>query len=123
MNFLTPEAAIARILECLSTLRPHTQQDAVLRLYVTRFVNDVLDYCHREDFPETLVYTAAEILAKWIDELETAGNAAPLKRLRQNDTEFEFAVTATSAADSLYESCMVKMHPKLNLYRKLVKYQ
>ena len=122
MNFLTPEEAITRIQEHLAVLRPDQAVDAKLHLYVTRFVNDVLDYCHREDFPETLTYTAAEILAKCADGSGTAAGG-PLKRLKQNDTEFEFAVTEVSDADSLYEGCMAKIRPKLNLYRKLVQYR
>lgn len=123
MNFLTPEEAITRIQEQLAVLRPEQAVDAKLHLYVTRFVNDVLDYCHREDFPETLTYTAAEILAKWADDSGTAKSGGPLKRLKQNDTEFEFAVAEISDADSLYEGCMAKIRPKLNLYRKLVQYR
>ena len=122
MNFLTPEEAITRIQEHLAVLRPDQAVDAKLHLYVTRFVNDVLDYCHREDFPETLTYTAAEILAKWADGSGAAAGG-PLKWLKQNDTEFEFAVTEISDADSLYEGCVAKIRPKLNLYRKLVQYR
>lgn len=117
MNFLTSEEAITRIQEQLAVLRPEQAVDVKLHLYVTRFVNDVLDYCHREDFPETLTYTAAEILDKWADDSGAAKSGGPLKRLKQNDTEFEFAVAEISDADSLYEGCMAKIRPKLNLYR------
>ena len=123
MKFLTPETAITRILEHITVMRPDLPVDNKLHLYVTRFVNDVLDYCHREDFPETLTYTAAELLAKGADGSGDAGSGAPLKRLKQNDTEFEFAVAEVSDADTFYESCLARIRPKLNLYRKLVKYR
>ena len=29
--------------------------DTKLRMYVEKFVVDVMDYCHREDFPDSLI--------------------------------------------------------------------
>ena len=41
--------------------------DTKLHMYVDKFGVDVMDYCHREDFPDSLVYTAVELIMKWMD--------------------------------------------------------
>ena len=118
MTYMTPEEAVAAIMEKVKLLKPEVADEDVLAFYVERFVRDVLDYCHRDDFPDTLVYTAAEMLTAWAADVDVAANA-PLKSLKQNDTEFEFAVSEAPDAASLYERGFGSIRNKLNLYRKL----
>lgn len=35
-----------------------------IRLFVQSFVKKVFDYCHRDDFPDTLLYTAIDFAMK-----------------------------------------------------------
>lgn len=92
--------------------------DTKLRMYVEKFVVDVMDYCHREDFPDSLIYTAVELITKWTD-AETSGEKAPLKSLKQNDTEFTFAVSDVSSTGNSHEADFESLKPKLNRFRKV----
>ena len=72
--------------------------DTKLRMYVEKFVVDVMDYCHREDFPDSLIYTAVELITKWMD-AETSGEK--------------------SSTGNPHEADFESLKPKLNRFRKV----
>lgn len=90
-----------------------------LTLFAEKFVLDCLDYCHRTNFPRTLIYTAAELSVKYIKD-KHADSHGPLKSLKENDVEFEWAVTDVSPIGCISEKDFESIRPKLNLYRKVV---
>ena len=50
---MTKNEAIADIIFKVKTIREDTSiNDGSLTIYVEKLVNDVLDYCHRRDFPD-----------------------------------------------------------------------
>lgn len=125
MQYMCPEKAIQRILDNALVLQPDlATTGGVVRLYAEKFVRDVLDYCHRDDFPVALTFAAAELVAKWSTTQSQNGGVAaqnaPLKSIKQDDTEFVFAVDNVSSTGSMIEADWETVKPKLNLYRKLV---
>lgn len=93
-----------------------TLNDAQYGIYAAKLVGDVLDYCHRDDFPKALVYTCADLLVKRVN--DAADDTKGLKSIKMDDTQFDFAhgdVTAGNQADADFET----IRPKLNLYRKI----
>lgn len=97
-----------------------------LTFYIEKLVADILDYCHRDDFPDALVYTVVELVQKRLaDAANTAGGMAggsngPLQSVKMDDTEFHFAVSNVDPAACLSELSFESIKPKLKLYRKVV---
>jgi len=73
-----------------------------------------------DDFPAALIYTCADLFVQRItqDRDDTKG----LKRVRMDDTEFEFDTNtaASSAAGTLSDFNFSSIRGKMNLYRKVV---
>lgn len=109
---------------CLLESRPLSE--ALLSFYVEKLVADILDYCHRADFPEPLVYSAVDLIRKRLADEDTAGNElgvptnAPLSSVKMDDTEFKFAVSNVDPAGCLADLDFATLKPKLNRWRKLV---
>lgn len=122
---LPPEEATQKITELIQNLQDaeNPPNENLIKFRVEKFVNDVLDYCHREDFPETLIYSAVDLLNKnFADESASSdtGIIAPIKKISQDDTSFEFAVDNVSTAGVASDSDFDSIKPRLNLYRKVV---
>lgn len=117
-NFISSDEAQTAIVETAKVLLQDgsTLNDAQYGIYAKKLVADVLDYCHRDDFPAALVYTCADLLVKWADDAssETKG----LKSVKMDDTEFQFT-TATDTAGTQADADFETIRPKLNLYRKI----
>lgn len=116
-TYLEPAAAAAEIQSNVAAIRGKLADDKTA-LYAKYFVAEVLDYCNRDDFPQALCMTGAEIIGRWLDDLENGGRNA-LKSIKQDDTEYQFAVSDASQAGSTLESDLAALRPRLNLYRKL----
>ncbi len=95
--YLEPAAAIAEIQSNVATIRGKPADDK-LALYAKYFV--------------------AELVGRWLDDMENGGRNA-LKSIKQDDTEYQFAVSDASQAGSTLESDLAALRPRLNLYRKL----
>lgn len=98
-------------------------------------VFDVLDYCHRKDFPEALIYTCADLILKRLADFEmvsgdsdTAVAALPISEIKQDETSYKFntdfavKTTATDNVGLLADLDFDSIKPRLNLYRKLVSF-
>lgn len=98
----------------------------LLAFYVEKLVGDILDYCHREDFPDTLVYTVVDLIRKRLaDEggaadMEGMAVRGPLSAVKMDDTEFRFAVANVDATGCLADLDFNSIKAKLNLYRRVV---
>ena len=117
-KYIDADAAEQSILQTAEALlgETDTSQTAVYTLYAKKLVADVLDYCHRDDFPKGLVCACADLLVKRVS--DTADDTKGLKSIKMDDTQFDFAhgdVTAGTQADADFET----IRPKLNLYRKI----
>lgn len=111
---------VIRQVERLVVIKDNVVLDSIaLEIFAEKFVLDVMDYCHRTDFPRTLAYTGAELAIKYI--VDSASNGqGPLKSLKENDVEFEWAVGEVSPIGCISEQDFNSIRPKLNLYRKVV---
>lgn len=118
---MTPSEAILEIIAKIKTIRGDTKIDeAVLSIYVEKLVSDILDYCHRDDFPRALTFTCVDLINKRISDEQTAAEgAAQLKSIEAGDTKFEFNVAAAISSGVLNDLDFDSIKPKLNLYRKI----
>ena len=130
---MTREEAIERIKQKILLILPENQlSEEILLFWIEKLVLDVLDYCHREDFPESLIYTCVDLILKRISDSETAAdydeNGLPLSEIKMDDTSFKFStgtiktVTNPNNAGLLSDEDFNSIKPRLNLYRKLVSY-
>lgn len=94
----------------------------LIDFYVNKLVADILAYCNRRDFPEPLIYTVVELLYKKIDNdliAAESGMSLPLSRIKQDDTEFAFAVSNVDLNSVFSETLFSSLKKFLNLYRKV----
>lgn len=115
------DAAIQKIIRLALTLDA-TLDECKLNFYATKLVLDVLDYCHRKDFPEAVCYTCAGVLSQAFAS-STSGattGSAPLKKLVENDVTYEWAVSEVDSSTALDDQIFDAIKPRLSLYRKVV---
>ncbi len=122
---LPSDEATQKITELIQNLQDaeNLPNENLIKFRVEKFVNDVLDYCHREDFPETLIYSAVDLLNKnFADEIADSdtGITAPISEIKQDDVSFKFAVSNVNSAGVASDSDFDSIKSKLNLYRKVV---
>lgn len=98
----------------------------LLAFYVEKLVGDILDYCHREDFPDALVYTVVDLIRKRLADEDSSEDTSginargPLSAVKMDDTEFKFAVANVDATGCLADLDFNSIKAKLNIYRKVV---
>lgn len=127
MELLTKTEAVSLILEKLRLLRGAENLNEVQAEFATeKLVSDMLDYCHREDFPMALVYTAVDLVGKRLDDMQDDADSqgisvrSPLSSIKMDDTEFSFAVENVSASGVLSDYDFDSIKARLNLYRRVV---
>ncbi len=114
---MTPSEAILEIIDKIKIIRADTKiNEDCLKIYVEKLVLDILDYCHRKDFPSTLVFTCMDLINKRIDDEQASSS---IKSIEAGDTKFEFSVNAAIASGILSDLDFDSIKPKLNLYRKI----
>ena len=111
--------ATHRLISVLEDGLNNANYDTYLDVFAEKFILDCMDYCHRTDFPRTLIYTASELAVKYIKD-KHADSHGPLKSLKENDVEFEWAVEDVSPIGCISEKDFESIRTKLNLYRKVV---
>lgn len=124
---MTKEEATQAVVEKVKLLAGEKAPDEnLLAFAVEKLVADILDYCHRDDFPDALVYTVVELVQKRLADAASAaagmagGSHGPLQSVKMDDTEFHFAVSSVDPAACLSELSFESIKPKLKLYRKVV---
>lgn len=117
MKYLSVDDAVSDIVAKVKVFNSDLANDALIKLYAEKFVSDVLAYCNRDDFPADLTYTAGELVAKWTAN-KGSSDTGVIKSIKQNDTEFEFAVATPSAANAA-DTDFNSIKSKLNLYRRV----
>lgn len=121
------QEAVTAVVEKVQLLESERQlKSDLLTFYIEKVVADILDYCHRDDFPDALVYTAVDLIRKRLSDedsktaAELQGIRGPLSSVKMDDTEFSFAVNGVDATGCLSDLDFDSIKPKLNLYRKAV---
>lgn len=120
---LTPEKACEKIIAQVLKLRPELNKDLLI-FYTEKIIAEVRAYCHLKHFPQPLIYAAAESIIMTLAELEENDGAitssAPLSKIKQDDTEFTFAVNSTNAGISFSDLVFENLKPRLNLFRRMI---
>lgn len=121
------QEAVKRVSEKVLLLTGEQKPNSdTLAFYIEKLVTDILDYCHRDDFPDALVYTVVELVQKRLADAASAAAGmagdthGPLQSVKMDDTEFHFAVSSVDPAACLSELSFDAIKPKLKLYRKVV---
>lgn len=121
------QAAVTAITEKVQLLESERQlKSDLLTFYIEKLVMDVLDYCHRDDFPDALIYTAVDLIRKRLADEDSKTTEelprvrGPLSAVKMDDTEFHFAVNSVDATGCLSDLDFDSIKSKLNLYRKAV---
>ncbi|NMD99828.1 hypothetical protein HF878_10255 [Selenomonas bovis] len=121
------QEAVKRVSEKVLLLTGEQKPNSdTLAFYIEKLVTDILDYCHRDDFPDALVYTVVELVQKRLADAASAAAGmagdthGPLQSVKMDDTEFHFAVSSVDPAACLSELSFDAIKPKLKLYRKAV---
>lgn len=130
---MTKAEAIEIISQKIQMTAPERQlTNNLLTFWIEKLVADILDYCHRQDFPETLIYTCVELILKRLADAESATPdedstvSLPLSEIKMDDTSFKFDTnfaSKTTTSDNvglLSDSDFESIKPRLNLYRKVV---
>ena len=131
---LRAAAAVALITARVIRLTPEKPLNPnEISFWVEKLVLDILDYCHRDDFPDALVYTCVDLVLKRLADAEAAAEnvesdttVLPLSKIKMDDTEFDFytgTIKSTTAPDNiglLSDLDFDSIKPRLNIYRKLV---
>ena len=118
MKYITADEAVTKLIETAKTLHGELENEAAAEIYARHIVGYVLDYCHRKDFPSALILTGAALIGSWLEDAANGGRSA-LKSIKQNDTEFQFAVTDTASAGNAMDADLEAWQPQLNVYRKV----
>lgn len=123
---ITSSEAVSMITAEVKELQPNLseQNQSKLKFWTKKLVSDILDYCNRrdDDFPLALIYTAANLLDGYIQRAqvdEETGSSLPLKRIKQDDVEFEFAVDNVDLNAWLSGIDISPIKAQLNLYRRV----
>ena len=135
---MTRAEAIESISQKIQLIAPQRQLTNNLWLFwVEKLVIDVLDYCHRKDFPEALIYTCVDLILKRLSDYETAADSVdsdtaavslPLSEIKEDETSYKFdtsftvKTTATDNVGLLSDLDFDSIKPRLNLYRKPVSF-
>ena len=133
-RFLSAEEATTRIMSKLTSLEQTRELNKeLLRFWAEKLVLDVLDYCHRADFPDALVYTCVDLIRKRLADMDEAAGGSeseavtlPLSEIKMDDTQFKFStdlMVKTTAPDNiglLSDLDFDSIKPRLNLYRRVV---
>lgn len=135
---MTRAEAIESISQKIQLTAPQRQLTNNLWLFwVEKLVIDVLDYCHRKDFPEALIYTCVDLILKRLSDYETAADSVdsdtaavslPLSEIKEDETSYKFDTSfaiKTAATDNvglLSDLDFDSIKPRLNLYRKPVSF-
>lgn len=121
---ITSSEAVSMITAEVEELQPNLseQNQSKLKFWTKKLVSDILDYCNRrdDDFPLALIYTVANLLDGYIQRAqvdEETGGSLPLKRIKQDDVEFEFAVDNVDLNAWLSGIDISPIKAQLNLYR------
>lgn len=126
---LTPEEATEQVTQKILLLESQRSLNPdLLSFYIGKLIGDILDYCRRDDFPKTLVYTVVDLIRKRLADEDTAsegdfaGARGPLSSVKMDDTEFKFAVSNVDATGCLSDLDFSSIKAKLNLHRKVVSF-
>ena len=119
MQCVTVDEAVTLIIANVQSIRGEPVEDAALTMYANKFVGFVLDYCNREDFPKTLIYTATDYISQWLEDKANGGRQGALKSLEQNDTKFQFAVSDMTQSGSKTDADLQSFTARLAPYRKV----
>ena len=114
-----------RIIERVKSLIPPTIIDEpLLTFYTEKLIQEIMDYCNITFLPEALEMAIIELMVKQIratDENIDINNLpiAQLKRIKMDDTEFEFNFNTQDGIEQGTDYIFNAIMPRLFKYRRM----
>lgn len=123
----SPEQIAQEILNQIENLLPENPpviNKVILLFNIESLTIQILDYCNRQDIPRALEMNIVEMFLNKINAECSERNLEDidiksLKRLKMDDTEFEFNYSEQSNTEKDTNYFFEKLRPNLNIYRKL----
>lgn len=117
----------ARIIERVKSLIPPTAEidEPLLTFYTEKLIQEIMDYCNITFLPEALEMAIVELMIKQIRAAdETSSNIdnlpiAQLKRIKMDDTEFEFNFNTQDGIEQGTDYIFNAIMPRLFKYRRM----
>ena len=123
----TREDLAKRIIEKVKSLLPQTTviDEPLLTFYTEKLIQDIMDYCNIEFLPDALEMAIVELMIKQIkaadetsSDLENV-NISQLKRIKMDDTEFEFNFNTQDGIEQGTDYIFNAIMPRLFKYRRV----
>ncbi|WP_278546633.1 hypothetical protein [Megamonas funiformis] len=124
----SPKEIASEIVEQIKKLLPQENplviNENLLNFNIEALVRRILNYCNRKDFPEPVKMSIIEQFYNKIISDNESNNLSEvdirnLKRLKMNDTEFEFNFQEQVIVEKNSIYFFEQLKPMLNIYRKV----
>lgn len=124
----SPKEIASEIVEQIKKLLPQENplvvNENLLNFNIEALVRRILNYCNRKDLPEAVKMSIIEQFYNKIISDNESNNLSEvdirnLKRLKMNDTEFEFNFQEQVIAQKNSIYFFEQLKPMLNIYRKV----
>lgn len=124
----TPKEIASEIVEQIKKLLPQENplvvNENLLNFNIEALVRRILNYCNRKDLPEAVKMSIIEQFYNKIISDNESNNLSEvdirnLKRLKMNDTEFEFNFQEQVIVEKNSIYFFEQLKPMLNIYRKV----
>lgn len=124
----SPKEIASEIVEQIKKLLPQENQlvvnENLLNFNIEALVRRILNYCNRKDLPEAVKMSIIEQFYNKIISDNESNNLSEvdirnLKRLKMNDTEFEFNFQEQVIVEKNSIYFFEQLKPMLNIYRKV----
>lgn len=124
----SPKEIASEIVEQIKKLLPQENplvvNENLLNFNIEALVRRILNYCNRKDLPEAIKMSIIEQFYNKIISDNESNNLSEvdirnLKRLKMNDTEFEFNFQEQVIVEKNSIYFFEQLKPMLNIYRKV----
>lgn len=124
----SPKEIASEIVEQIKKLLPQENplvvNESLLNFNIEALVRRILNYCNRKDLPEAVKMSIIEQFYNKIISDNESNNLSEvdirnLKRLKMNDTEFEFNFHEQVIVEKNSIYFFEQLKPMLNIYRKV----
>lgn len=124
----SPKEIASEIVEQIKKLLPQENplviNESLLNFNIEALVRRILNYCNRKDLPEAVKMSIIEQFYNKIISDNESNNLSEvdirnLKRLKMNDTEFEFNFQEQVIVEKNSIYFFEQLKPMLNIYRKV----
>lgn len=114
-----------KLLERVEEILRQKADKGLLSFYIDLFRQKILNYCHREDFPEELDLVLIDMVVNYMKnqakEEETMAQGGPIASIARGDTTITYGSKGadTEGTTTDFDVFMTSYIPQLNAFRKV----